>query len=739
LDRLKLTLFSALVIATLGAPAAQAQATAANITIVSGNGQMISSGTPHNLFTFFYPMVVRVTDANGNPIPNKTVNWGLISAIGTLPSFSPTTTTDVNGLSISTLGEAAGQVGTPQQPFLQSVIQASADNVSVNFTETIALADAVGNKFVFSQFTSSASGGGAGVVLSGPAGGTGSSPITIHIDGSGQGIPNVSVRLVNINPATLPSATCVTQSGAPQVGADPGSVLTDSNGNASCYPLFGPIPGTSVSTVNVLVGGLDPIEFDQTISFQPLAQPLGYQEYDNLQLAVTQVTPGKLTISSGNGQTVAPGGAVSLSVLVQDQSGLVPVANTPVTWSVSPATAAVLSAATSNSNTQGIASVNVTLTAGAAGQILVKASLTGANAGITQTFTINTLVTLSAFVKVSGDGQSAPIGQNFAAPLIVEASGSNGSPLANVVVAFLVTGPATLSSSQASTDSNGRAQITVTAGATAGTVTVSALAGSVSQAFTLNVIPAGPTLTSSSFVSTAGLFHLSALSPCSLVTVIANGVAPNIQNLQIPYSSIGPWPTILGGASVTVGGVAAPLLNVGAVGAQQITFEVPCETQTSSGTTVVVNVGGGTGSISIPVVAAAPGIFQTPLTDGTLSAVIVRPDGSFVSLQNPARRGEVVRAYVSGLGPAAPAVATGSLPVPGSDALLLGQIIVGVNNSGVRLITARVSPNLLGVSEITFQVPTDAPVSNTVILSIGVNVSGDNQTRFSQGTSFPVQ
>ena len=36
--------------------------------------------------------------------------------------------------------------------------------------------------------------------------------------------------------------------------------------------------------------------------------------------------------------------------------------------------------------------------------------------------------------------------------------------------------------------------------------------------------------------------------------------------------------------------------------------------------------------------AASPGIFETVMSDGVRRAVVIRPDGSFVSPQNPARR-----------------------------------------------------------------------------------------------------
>ena len=109
--------------------------------------------------------------------------------------------------------------------------------------------------------------------------------------------PGVSVRILSpevtvggqviLNP-DVPSASCLTGP-----GADPGSVLTDSSGNASCYPVFGPVPGND--SVSVLVGGLSPTEFDQTASPKPLSAAIAYAEFFNrVQLAVTQVVPGQI-------------------------------------------------------------------------------------------------------------------------------------------------------------------------------------------------------------------------------------------------------------------------------------------------------------------------------------------------------------------------------------------------------------------------------------------------------------
>src|SRR6185369_17226823 len=320
-------LITAFVIAIFFMPAASAQATAARVDVVSGNGQLICPQCFGKTFTTFYPMVVRVTDASGNPIAGKTVTWNVVSITGNIiPNFDIQTVTDRNGYSASRLFQNATG-GSSFQPFLQSVINASADGASANFTETVALTDPTFNsQLVFSTLVAPDP---KSTPLTGPTGGTGTAPIQIHIAGRGTPVPNVSVRILNDDPKTLPSASCAT---AP--GADPGSVLTDANGDATCIPVFGPIPGNGPASV--LVGGLDPLQFDQTISPQPLPGPVAFDQYPGIQLQVSAVSPGLITIVSGNNQTVNPAQASApLVVKVTDASGAVTIANTGVTWTLS--------------------------------------------------------------------------------------------------------------------------------------------------------------------------------------------------------------------------------------------------------------------------------------------------------------------------------------------------------------------------------------------------------------------
>jgi uncharacterized protein (TIGR03437 family) len=690
-------------------------------------------------------MVVKVTDANGSPIAGKTVNWALISSDAAIPPFfNSVSTTDSNGLAYSIPSQSALQGGSVVQPFLQSAISATADSASARFTETLALVDNNSGNLIYSATLNAP----IDTPLTGPAGGTGPSPIRIHVGSFVTPFPGISVRILSsevtlangqkaIDP-TLPSASCLTGP-----GADPGSVLTDANGDATCYPVFGPVAGTAF--VSALIGALDPIEFDQTATVQPLSDPIAFDQFTGIQLIVTQVTPGRLNVVSGDGQSLNPGQSASLVVKVTDAAGAVSIANQNVVWTVISG-AATVTPSTSTTGATGQTQTIVAFSPNATGQIIVRAALTGSYSGISTTFTLSTTVQVYSLTKVSGDPQTTQSGQTFPAPLIVQVLGTNSQPLANQQVGFAVTdGSATVSPLTAVTDATGQARATVTAGSAPGNVTVRAFIGNtnLSQTFTLTVIPPGPALSSSSFYSAGGLARIAALSPCSLVTVIASGLAPNVQGLVFNVNSFGPWATSLASDTVTVGSVSAPIYSVGKVNTvEQLTFQVPCETAPASSVPITINVGGGTATIAFPVVAATPGIFETVMSDGVRRAVAVRPDGTFVSLQNPARRasgGELIRVFVTGLGPTSPAMVTGSIPVPGADLLALGQVIVGVNNGGTRMVAARVSPNLIGVYEVTFQVPSDAPAGNDVVLSVAVNAPGESQTRFSNGSKLPIQ
>lgn len=704
---------------------------AQKLSIVSGNGQAITNIANFSITQIFAPLVVQATDNSGNPLANVTITWTVTSGPGSVSG--PTTVTASDGTSSNTYTPNFPGFGNATQPFSQTILTATAGSSTVTFTETAVVVDQSGG-FIWVQGSAPTLGGTALAFqgpISGSAGSQGSAPIIsgAFIQGSSQGIPAVSLRLFS-NQAS-PTVNCAT---AP--GADPGSVLTDSTGFASCTPVFGGGPGTG--TYFVVVGGAAPTAGNPGLN--------GLVEYGPFNFTVTAATVSSLKIVSGNSQTGNPGQALSpLVAQVVDAKGN-PISGQTVNWTASPATAVTLSSTSSTSDSNGQARTTPTLSASANGQIQVVATL-AANTKITATFTLTAVppVTITSLTKVSGDQQTAAVDAAFANPLVVQVATSSGSG-ANVPVQFSISGPGTLTSNaSAVTNSSGQAQASVQAGDTPGNITVTASAGNASVSFTLFVAPPGPSITSNSFFNAADL-QPGFLSPCSLATVTGDGVAPNYVVPAIGFAgSLYSSPN----ESVTVGGVKAPIFNVAATDQQeQLTFQVPCEVTPGNSVPIAVTVNGGTGTANVKILPASPGVFLTTMSDGKMRALLERPDGTIVTLENPARLNEPIIAFVTGMGPTAPSVGTNALPIPEGALPIaaavpvpsggLNTVIVGVNHQGAPVIAAQLSPDMVGVYWVTFTVPGNAPVSNDVPFSVAVVGPTDGVKRESAGTTMPI-
>jgi uncharacterized protein (TIGR03437 family) len=712
-------------------------ASAQNITKVYGDGQLVRP------FQLFAPMTVQVTDSNGFPQANVAVSWAITSASINAVLLSGTTTytlgdgTSSNVFAYSTF-QTVGNVS-------RNSVTASTTNAAVTFNLAESLAATNLSLAPAVQVTSLGSLPSmiAGQVLTGQAGSTGSTPIQVSIwTSTGGAVPNVSMQLVNYqDPSSGPVVNC-----AGAAGGEANTVMTDQTGVATCSPVFGPVPGTGQFYVLVGAGGITPAD--------PTAPPYANWAIGPLNLSVTAAQPGLIRVTQGNGQSAAPGQPLPAALRVEvDTASGTPVAGQQVNWTVTPAGAASLSSSTTSTDVNGQAAVTATFSGSITVQTQVQITATcpacpANQRSVTFSVTAVPLVTLSGIQVVSGNNQTAVVNTTFGLPLVVQVNGSNGQGVANVGVQFSVTGPASLSSSTVTTDSNGRAQVSVTAGATAGAVTVTATVSSYTQTFSLTVTPAvppGPILTSGSFYNGAD-FKAGSISPCSIATIIAPGLAPGIQGVVTPGSLFGPLPYLLASDAVSFNGTAAPIFNVANVsGQEQITVQVPCEVTPSSAVSVAVTVGAApTATVSVPVLAASPGIFETTMSDGVSRAVAVRPDGSWVTVANPARRGETVRAYATGLGVTAPTVGTNATAIPGTDAIVQGALIMGVTNTagqgeGVRVLNARVAPDLIGVFEIPFLMPMDAATGSNVSFSIGVIPAGSSTPIYSATAKIPIQ
>jgi uncharacterized protein (TIGR03437 family) len=720
---------------------------AQNISVVSGNGQLIVPPCYIDMvlaknFVTFEPMVVQVTDNSGNPVPDAAVTWTLNSGLGILGSS--TSTTDSTGRTSSTYTSTA----VVSEMYVQSEITAGTDTGSTVtfFLSQAALENTTACTFsVQTAITSPPS----GTTIAGGAGGTGTPSIMASVTSGGSGVPNVSVRLISAQDTAgvslTPAAACAT--GA---GADPGAVLTDVNGNATCTPILQSVAGTG--TVSALYGGVAVASSANGSEFQggPLGYSLSIEQTPENTIPVSYVvqatpeTPSAITITGGNNQSASLGQSLPapLTAKVVDQHGN-GLAGEQVVWAIAPSTAATISPTTGTSDANGDITSLVTVASSVLGQFQVTVAL-ASEPSIAASFTESATVAANTLQIVSGNNQQTSENQPFAQPLVVQVNGSNGA-LPNATVSFSITGPGTLSATSGVTGSNGQIQVSVTAGATAGLVTVTASSGGLSLQLTLTVT-ADPGITVADFLNGAGFYPTdsshSALTPCGITTVVGPGLASQVQGVVTAPESFGIVPFLpynLAGVTITVAGSQAPLYSVSNINSQQqVDFQVPCSVVPGSNVPVTVTVNGTATTVNVTVRSAGPGIFQAKMSDGSLQAIILRPDGSLMDpVTNPVRPGERVAMFVTGIGPTSPPVTTNSVPAPGILPNATGQVIVGLDNAGVPVISSQVTPDIVGVAEVTFQVPASTP-TGAHSLSMAVNAPDGTPTQFSETSEITV-
>jgi len=674
---------------------------AQTISIISGNGQLVCPDCKSG--SNYTPLVVQVNNAAGSPVANVTVTW-TATQLG-YPPVTATSTTNSSGQASYNFQGYAFFLGSN---FLPATVVASAQvngiTTSLQFVETTATPDMFGAAPVVVGLVPLAS----PPVLTGLAGQTASTPIVVSVLGTFGALPGIQVALQS-GTKGQPTVTCATQP-----GQQAGTVITDSTGTATCTPVFGSQIGTG--SYNIYVGG-------------------NFENFGATKLTVTYGPPAVIKIITGNNQSVNSG-ALAPSALVAEVTDLGgnPSTGVAVKWSVT-AGAATLTNEVTTTFSSGAAIGDVsTLVTPTAGPVQVTVALVS-NSAVKAVFTINVNTVITALQIVSGNAQPpAKEGAAFADPLIVQVN-DNSTPVPGATVNFAVaSGSATLSAASALTNAQGQAQVTATAGATAGPVaiTASVKSGSTtySQTFNLTVIPLGPVITA--VVNAAGFTQAPAVaSPCSLVTISGTGFATALQGVVAAF--IAPQ-TQVAGVSVQFGGVSAPILYVANIGGQEsVSVQVPCEVPASAAVPpatvpmVVTAANAASAPFPVAVTTYSPGIFQFTDTDGQTRAVLVRQDGSFITLANPARPGDTLRMFVTGLGQTTPPLFTNEFDPLVSDANgnlvpqalpVSASLLVGVDNGGVLIYSAKYAYGMVGVYEVEFQLPQNAAATNNAPLAI---------------------
>jgi uncharacterized protein (TIGR03437 family) len=686
------------------------------LEIVSGDGQIVREGE-----SSFLPLTVIVRDTAGAPLPNVDVTWSITQGGGFFlegeVASGESATTSVRTTKTDSRGIATNKF---QAPFIsssfgdiagQSVITVSTISNTLNmYTTTLARITPEGSQISnpsqeFLAPTDSSQ------TIVGKVGETLQEAIKVRFSlptpRLGFPMQNVGIE-VSMEP---PSTT------GPQVSCVPNPVpLSDAGGVVSCNLRLSGRAGTGL--LKVQLGG-----------------QIG-EKYFNL--VVNPGEPGQMTIVQGNGQSGRPNEVLpaQLIAVVRDAGGN-PLPGATVRWEIISGVATFVST-TTTSNTAGQVAATVRL-GSTPGPVQIRVTAVSGNQP-NATFNASVTQVASTFTKISGDPQTAFTNANYLNPLVVEVRDNNNQPVVGANVEWtVVSGSATLTgTTPTATSATGRAQMTVRAGANAGPVQIRATVQNTNLTpilFNLTVQLPGPVVNVNSFRNTAsGEFGV--VVPGGLVTIVGDGLAPALNGAITANLFNGPWPTRLNNVEVQFGSTLAPIYQVANInGVQSVTVQAPFDLAPGGNVAVTIRVGGGSTVVnSVPVVDYQPGIFETVDASNRRYAVAIRPNGTFVTPENPARLGERIRIYVVCLGQVSPAVTAGQT---GAGQTVNAEIIVGFNNEGVRLVSAVYAQNMVGVYEVTMELPPTGQTGNERPIAVVV-VRPNGQFVYGNGSVIPV-
>ncbi len=208
--------------------------------------------------------------------------------------------------------------------------------------------------------------------------------------------------------------------------------------------------------------------------------------------------------------------------------------------------------------------------------------------------------------------------------------------------------------------------------------------------------PATPIIAASGVVHGATFLN-TAVAPGQLVTIFGQNLA-NGTAAAVPVNNA--FPAALGATSVTMGGIPCPLIYVSPA---QINLQAPFEIQ-GPAAQVVVKVGEVESQPAVvSVEAASPAMFSLDGTGAGTATILKNSDFSLVTAANPARRGEVVAIFCTGLGPLEGGGVTGvaaTEPAPAT-----GPVAVNFGTAAAQVRYAGLAMGFLGLYQINVVVP----------------------------------
>jgi uncharacterized protein (TIGR03437 family) len=188
------------------------------------------------------------------------------------------------------------------------------------------------------------------------------------------------------------------------------------------------------------------------------------------------------------------------------------------------------------------------------------------------------------------------------------------------------------------------------------------------------------------------------VAPGEVISLYGSGLGP-----ATAVTASAPFPNTLGGTQVLVNGKPAPIYYSSAA---QVSAVVPYDAPGDGSTLSVQVTNGGVQSNVANVYSGAtsPGMFTIP-SGGPFPGAIVKQDFTIMSKSNPAKVGETVSMYLTGLGPVSPAVTAGSAAPTSPLSQLTQQIFIYIDGIQANVVYAGLAPGLGGLYQLNVTIP----------------------------------
>ena len=207
------------------------------------------------------------------------------------------------------------------------------------------------------------------------------------------------------------------------------------------------------------------------------------------------------------------------------------------------------------------------------------------------------------------------------------------------------------------------------------------------------------------------------VAPGSVISIYGSDLASAV--------ATGPNSPLAQTLSGTVVQVANRLLPLFFVSPGQINAELPADLAEGPQTLTVSAQGQPDVHASFTVVRNAPGLFQQAVNGQSL-AVALHADGSAVTLDSPAGRGELLTVYGTGFGPTDPVRPVGFAVPQTPPFLLLDAASVLVGDAVLTAENAFAIPGSVAVDAVQFRLGDGAPSATNAPLSVSINGQQSN-------------